>query len=333
VADDTRYAYAVARVRGLEAGLLDRQWIERLLSEDGAGALKVLSDSAFQEAMSAVERPEDVEQGLMAALTDTLSVISRIAPEPALIDLFRIRWDFRNLKSLVKASLLKLPFENIGLVDGPGTLPLATIENAVSENDYTALPDVLTTAARDAQEDYRDHGELRRVNHVFERALWSHQLSVSKALGNAFLTGYFRAEIDLINVRTFARVKQAGMDAAALRETLIEGGRLDRAFFTDLFGEPVEAFARALEYGPYGRLSEVFREWSPEKTYVLERACDNVLIDLVDEAKRQAYGIEPLVAFILTRDLEIKLVRTAITARLDGVGRDAIEERLRVVHV
>ncbi len=30
MADDTRYAYAVARVRGMETRLLDRQWIERL---------------------------------------------------------------------------------------------------------------------------------------------------------------------------------------------------------------------------------------------------------------------------------------------------------------
>jgi V/A-type H+-transporting ATPase subunit C len=58
-----------------------------------------------------------------------------------------------------------------------------------------------------------------------------------------------------------------------------------------------------------------------------------VLLDHVDQAKRQAYGIEPLVAFIVRRQLEVKLVRMAITARLDGVGRDVVEERLRAAHV
>ena len=120
---------------------------------------------------------------------------------------------------------------------------------------------------------------------------------------------------------------------ADLAGALIEGGHLDQSFFVDKLEEPLEGFARALEFGRYGGLADVFRDWSPERAYLLERACDNALIEEVEAAKRQAYGIEPLVAFILTRQLEIKLVRTAVTARLDGVGRDRVEERLRSSHV
>ncbi|MBN2565081.1 MAG: V-type ATPase subunit [Candidatus Eisenbacteria bacterium] len=333
MADDTRYAYAVARVRGLEMRLLDRQWIERLLTEDARGALKVLADSALQESMSGVERPEDIETGLIAAMADALQVVSSISPEPELIDLFRMRWDFRNVRSLIKASLLKRTGENIGLTDGPGTIPAATLEKAVSENNYAALPDVLVEAIRAAQDDYRDHGELARVDQVLDNALWTHQLDVAASHKNAFLVTFFRTEVDLINIRTFARIKQSGGDASGLHTALIEGGHLDGAFFAGNLGEPVEAFTRALEYGRYGRLADVFREWSPEKAYVLDRACDNVLLDLVDDARRNAYGVEPLVAYILTRQLEIKLVRTAITARLDGVSRETVEERLRAAHV
>ena len=56
MADDTRYAYAVARVRGMETRLLDRQWIERLLGETAEGALKALSDSAYQDALERFAR-------------------------------------------------------------------------------------------------------------------------------------------------------------------------------------------------------------------------------------------------------------------------------------
>jgi V/A-type H+-transporting ATPase subunit C len=332
LADDTRYAYAVARVRGMETGLLDRQWIERLLAEGAVGALKVLGDSAFQEAMSGVGRPQDVETGLIAALAETLEVVSRIAPEPELTDLFRVRWDFRNLRSLVKASLLKMPATDMGLTDGPGTVELAAMEKAVSENDYAALPDVLGDAARAAQDDYRDHGELARVDHLIDDAMWAHQLRVATSLGNAFLGSFFRTEIDLLNVRTFARVKTAGGDEGDLAASLIEGGHLDRSFLKEYLGEPMEAFARGLEYGRYGSLAAVFRDWSEERAYRLELACDNVLLDAVEHSRREAYGIEPLVAFILVRHLEIKLVRAAMTAKLDGIGREVVEERMRAVH-
>jgi V/A-type H+/Na+-transporting ATPase subunit C len=95
----------------------------------------------------------------------------------------------------------------------------------------------------------------------------------------------------------------------------------------------VDAFARALEFGPYADLTPVFREWSPEKGYGLERACDNVLLKKIDSAKMVAYGIEPLIAYILRRQIEIKLVRTAVLAKLDGLARGDIEERLRTIHV
>jgi V/A-type H+-transporting ATPase subunit C len=120
MADDTRYAYAVARVRGMETRLLDRQWIERLLSETPAGVLKALGDSAYQDALAGVARPEDVEQGLEKALAETLQTIARVSPEPELIDLFRLRWDVRNLKSLIKASVLKMVDVAFGLAPGVG---------------------------------------------------------------------------------------------------------------------------------------------------------------------------------------------------------------------
>ena len=332
MADDTRYAYAVARIRGMETGLLDRQWIERLLGESAEGALKVLGDSAFQESMSEVGRPQDVERGLTAAMGETLRVVSRISPEPELIDLFRLRWDFRNLRSLLKASLLKVPAEDIGLTDGVGTVELAAMVKAVTEGEYADMPDVVAAAAQAAVEDYRDHEELGRIDRILDDALWAHQLSVASSGGDDFLERYFRSEIDLINIRAFARIKQAGGDVSDLSAALIDGGHLGRSFFADLLGEPMDAFARALEYGRYGALAGVFREWSREGAYLLERACDNLLLDLVENARREAYGIEPLVAFVLVRQLEIKLIRAAMTAKLDGVGRDVVEERLRAVH-
>lgn len=316
----------------METGLLDRQWIERLLGESAEGALKVLGDSAFQESMSEVGRPQDVERGLTAATGETLRVVSRISPEPELIDLFRLRWDFRNLRSLLKASLLKVPTEDIGLTDGVGTVELATMEKTVSDGEYADMPDVIAAAAQAAVEDYRDHEELGRVDRILDDALWAHQLSVATSRGDDFLERYFRTEIDLIDIRTFARIKQSGGDVSDLSAALIDGGHLGRSFFVDLLGEPMDAFARALEYGRYGALAGVFREWSQEGAYLLERACDNLLLDLVENARREAYGIEPLVAFILVRALEIKLVRAAMTSKLDGVGRDVVEERLRAVH-
>jgi V/A-type H+-transporting ATPase subunit C len=333
MADDTRYAYAVARVRGMETRLLDRQWVERLLSETPAGALKALGDSAYQDALAGVTRPEDVEAGLEKVLADTLGTIARLSPEPELIDLFRLRWDFRNLKSLIKAAALKTAEGGLGLAAGVGTVPVEVLRKAVEERGFAALPPVLAGAARGALDAYRDTNELSAIDRVCDAALWAHSLGTARSKGDAFLESYFRTEIDLGNVKTFVRMKEAGRDATDLAQTLIVGGTLDVPFFRGLLGEPTDAVARALEFGPYSELAPVFRDWSPEKAHALERACDNALLRKVESAKTVTFGIEPLVAYILRRQIEIKLVRTAVLAKLDGFARSDVEERLRVIHV
>ncbi len=333
MADDTRYAYAVARVRGMETRLLDRQWIERLLSESAEGALKALADSAYQDAVADVDSPEAIEAGLEKAMSEMLTTIAAIAPDPELIDLFRIRWDYANLKSLLKASLLKIESSEIGVVDGPGTMPAATLEAAVRDKDYTMLPGFLADAARGAEEAYRDQGELSIVDHTLDSSLWEYTLRIAEGSSNEFLVVYFRTEIDLINIKTFMRMKAMNRDQSDLARVFVPGGTLDLSFFRSALGESVDAFARSIEYGRYGALSEALVESSPEKRYTLELACDNVLIQLVDRAKTSAYGIEPLIAFILHRTIEMKLVRTAMIAKLDGVERSDVEEHLRMIHV
>ncbi len=333
MADDTRYAYAVARIRGMETRLLDRQWIERLLSETADGVLKALSDSAYQEALGDVARPEDLERGLVRAMAETLRTVSAIAPEPELIDLFRVRWDFRNLKSLLKASFVKLEGGEIGTADGVGTVDLPVLEKAVAEHDYMMVPDFLAEAARAAEEVFRDHGELALVDRVLDGALWEHSLSVARAARNAFVLDFLRTEIDLANVRTFARLKDAGRDRADLSRGLLSGGTLDASFFEGAFGESMDVFARVLEYGRYGALAPVFRDWSRDKSFALELACDNLLLAKLELGKTVAYGIEPLIAFIVMREIEMKLVRAAVVAKLDGVERAEVEARLRSIHV
>lgn len=320
-------------MRGMETRLLDRQWIERLLSETADGALKALADSAYQGAVADVTRPEDIEPGLERALAETLTTVSSIAPEPELIDLFRLRWDYRNAKSYLKASLLKLEDAEFGVTSGVGTIDPEVIERAVADRDYTTLPAHLADAAREAEEAFRDRGELSGVDNVLDTALWRHTLSVARERGGDFLLDYFRTEIDLLNVRTFVRLKVAEKDRSDLEAAFIPGGRLDRSFFEAALGEGMDSFARSIEYGPYGALADVFRDWSRDRAAVLELACDNILLARVDGAATKPYSIEPLVAYILYRNIEIKLVRAAVLAKLDGLERSEIEARLRSRHV
>ena len=317
----------------METRLLDRQWIERLLSETPAGVLKALGDTAHQDAFSGVSRPEEIEAGLTKALAETLAVIARISPEPELMNIFRMRWDFRNLRSLIKASVQKGGEGEIGLTHGIGTVDVETLKKAVEDRNFVMLPPALGEAAAAALDAFRDKSEIRMIDQVLGQAMWAHALATARAHGNDFLVQYLKTEMDLANVKAFVRVKDSGRDVDDLAQAFLPGATLELSFFSALLGEPMDAFARAIEFGKYSALTPLFRDWSKDRGYLLELACDNVLLKEVDGAKRIAYGIEPLVAFVLYRQIEIKLVRAAVVAKLDGLERSDVEARLRSVHV
>jgi V/A-type H+-transporting ATPase subunit C len=294
--------------------------------------LKALGDTAYQDALADVTGPSDIERGLAQAYAATLHAVAEIAPEPELIDCFLLRADAANLKALLKASLLKVEGEDIGLTSGAGTLETEVLEKAVAERDYMMLPDVLAGAARDAEEAFRDTDEIRSIDRVVDAALWRYQVETAREHGNRFLESFFRVEIDLLNVKTFARLKEGGADGADLARELLPEGTIERITFLAEFGEPFDSFARSLEFGAYPELAPVFREWSAERLYTLELACDDELLKRVDPAKTIAYGIEPLVAHIVERRMEMKLIRMAIVGRADGLERRDIESRLRSIH-
>lgn len=334
MSDDTRYAYAVARVRGMEMRLLDRQWVERLLSESATGAIKALGDSAYEETISEIEKPEEIEIALMKALGETLSEVSSMSPEPELIDLFRLRWDHRNLKSLMKAACLKVEIDERELIAPIGTVSLEGLEAAARDKNYMALPEHLADAAKQAHEAYREQGEVLEIDRIIDLAMWDHSIEVAERARNAFLVEFFRTEIDLANIRTFVRMKVAGRDRSDLDRVIILHGRLDRSFFLRHMEESLDVFARDIEYGRYGELAATFRDWSNEKSFpLLERACDDCILKELEAAKTTAYGIEPLVAFIIYRQIESKLIRSAVIAKVDGVDRGEVESRLRSIHV
>jgi vacuolar-type H+-ATPase subunit C/Vma6 len=65
----------------------------------------------------------------------------------------------------------------------------------------------------------------------------------------------------------------------------------------------------------------------------LEREIDNHLMGLLQRAKYQAFGIEPLLGFFFAKEIEHKILRLILTAKQMKVKTEDIKERLRLPYV
>ena len=67
--------------------------------------------------------------------------------------------------------------------------------------------------------------------------------------------------------------------------------------------------------------------------FALEREIDNQLTETVKNAKYKAFGLEPLVGFMVAREIEIKIIRLILTCKQLGIRTDEIKERMRLSYV
>ena len=101
-----KYAYAVGRIKALETKLLDRSKIDRMIEAENVGdVLRVLSETEYGDMIAEIKSAEEFEGILYMGLKRTYSVARSFYPDPELVDLFTLKYDFHNLKVLLKSKL------------------------------------------------------------------------------------------------------------------------------------------------------------------------------------------------------------------------------------
>lgn len=334
MADDTRYAYAVGRVRALEPRLIDRAVVDRLLQEDEAGLLHWARESPeYAAAFEGVQRPTDFLVGLERRLDGTLGLLQRIAPEPELIETFRLRYDYQNLRILFKARTLDRDPEPA--FSRLGTIAPERLAEIVKDEAWLWLPEPLREAWREAEGAAARGATLPVLGALFDNALWRHRLAVVAAHGDEVLDQLYRGTITLHNIVTFIRVK----DGAAAREDfdalLLDGGLLERSFFRRHYDEPVQLFLDSLGRTDFARhvlIRGVDALPAERQHWRLDLARDNWNLFFLSHRKTDCFSIAPLAHYYVQMRSEGKLLRTLWLAARAGWDRATTRERLRSIY-
>jgi len=110
---------------------------------------------------------------------------------------------------------------------------------------------------------------------------------------------------------------------------------IDEKVFTGNYEEAIPQLAEKL--APYG-----FREIVAKggglavetgKYTLLEKLCDDKRIQYLSDAKYITAGLEPIAAFYLAKESEIKNLRMVLTGKLSGTPEETMKERLRETYV
>ena len=328
---DTDYLAISARIRAMETGLLTRERMEQVLeARSDDEAVKILQECGYPELDAT--HPEAMDAALSAAREATLTDLGDSAPDPRYIDIFKLKYDYHNVKAILKAGAMGTDPDRM-LMD-MGRVPAVELKEAIQSGELENLPDRLTDAIREAREVLDTTRDPQLSDIVLDRWCYRDMDDVAEATGSAFLHGYVKAQIDSANLRSLVRTLRMGKNADFLRGVLFAGGDISEdAILTvsanggsglmELYGPTrLRAAAEAGEEALKGGALTDF-----------EKRCDDAVGDYLAGAQFVPFGEAPLLGYLAARETEYTNLRILLLGRSMGLPADVIRSRLRASYV
>lgn len=328
------FIQAVSYIRALEIKLVDSGKLNRMIeSSTGDEAMKILAETEYGHYISNLERTEDYEKMLGAELGNIYSEMYKISPDKKIIDIMSVRYDYHNVKTLLKAKFLSKDLDEFTIPVGMYDKEL--LKEGVMNGELYDLTGVMRDAIEESINDFEQNKDPQRVDIIMDRYMFTHMYEISKEIGDSFIERYVRNSIDATNIVTFFRVRKQKKDKQFLQFALIENGFIDKSIYDEQYNDSAENFASRVSHTDYSNLvREGVEELSKSgKLSKLEMLRDNFIMEKMKEAKYVSFGCEPIISYIHGKESELKAIRTIMVGKLNNIEPDLIKGRLRDIYV
>lgn len=329
-----QFTQVIPRLRVLETRLLDKAKIDRMIDGDSANeALKVLQESEYAGVMTGVKRPEDYEMVLARELKRVYELMYDASPVKSLVDIMGIKYDYHNIKVILKGMFLQKDFSH--MLIPVGMIDVQTLKHSIENNNLGDLNETMKEGIIKAKEVFEETKDPQAIDIILDNTMFKEMREIAKQIDDKFVDKYVKVTIDSTNIKTLLRVKKQKKDKDFLEEVIIEGGEIDKDTLISMLHDAPENISNKLAFTDYGEMIKLGIEDFTKSGSVneLERLVDNYIMNMMKEAKYIPFGVEPLLAYVYAKETEIKIVRIIMVGKLNNISGEVIRERLRDIYV
>lgn len=328
--DNTIYAQSIARIRFLETKMIDKSRMEMLVEAKGfSDCIRILQDSPYSDYVTM----PSYEEGLKKSLEDFYKEMRKISPIQEIIDFLAVRYDSHNIKSLIKGKFSNIDVSRL-LIDA-GTIPADKLSIMIKEENFMDMPKTLRFYTEKAIENYKNFSDPQHIDLTIDNGAFSYMQEIAKKSEADYNVEIAKLLIDISNIKSFIRVKVQNKSRDFFQDVYIKGGNLDLDIFTNNINDSLENFSNRIMHTKYfnwvkGGVESYIKNGDLGS---IEKYGDNFVIDYLKRAKLVSFGPEPIIAYILAKENEIRSLRIILTGKRNSVAPESIKERLRDVYV
>ena len=323
--EDWNYAYPTAKVRVLELAMIPRTvFVDMANAGSFADAAEFLAGTEYT--VNADAASDEIEQMLMARRTETRRQFADLMLDGRIVEFLRMREDFTNMRLAIRRVVTDRP---LGLdYSNEGNVPAEEFGEIFEQENYELLPAYLQEGVEAAVLGYYEDKDIRRIDYELDRTESVVRLRDAIRLKNVFILSLVRIRIDLYNIKTMLRLKMAGREEET--RFFVEGGFVDPDKFSQGLETGLEAVAGLFFATPYYDLLEASTAYlRSEKSFLkLEKECEDYIKGFLRTSQSIASGPQPVVAYFLMKEAEIRTVRMVLTGKKNGLDGKLILDRL-----
>ena len=321
---NTKYTYAVARIRALEVSLFSDAVIEQLLAcrtaEEGLQFIveKGWGDSSTQDSIDAVLKREEEK---------AWEVIKDVAPDVSVFDVLSYAKLYHNLKAAIKEVCTET--RNPNIFYGDCVLSGEEMLRIVENREFSSLPYNMGNIAQEAFDTLLHTRDGQLCDIMIDRAALDAIYAAGKRSVEPIIEDYANTTVAIADIKIAVRSQKTGKSGDFMRSAMAvcDGINVEQLIRAALAGE--DEIAQYLEGTAYAGGADALRESSS----AFERWCDNRMIETLKPQKYETFSVGPLLGYLIARQTEIKTVRIILNGKQNGFSEEAIRERIREMYV
>lgn len=308
----TKYASAVAAVKAMESSLITQSEFEQLINAKSAAEMEAILSSRASERNS---------------LNDVWEMLQSFAPDSEELKILLYRNDFHNLKAALKAMLSNREPEQYYIT--PTNLDLDELKSVLSSKEYDYLPEYMRETAEQAYELITRTLDGQLSDSLIDSAALSAMQKASYEFGDEFIQKYSQLITVCADIKTAYRCSVMNKSYAFIETAICGSEELDKEALARASQRGMESLFSFLEATPYNEAAEILKS-SPAQ---FEKWCDDMITDHAESARMKSFGIEPLAAYFIAKETEIKNLRILKVCKECKTNKETIMERMRKLYV
>lgn len=322
---DTDYLTISARIRGMENTLMNRDKMEQLLETHSDEEVSRILQEYGYPAFSLAD-PEELDEAFSNVRRNIWKDLEQSMPAPRYLDVFRMKYDYHNVKAVLKAEAMHTSPDS--MLSDLGRIPAEEVKRYVSSRGTEGeLPPILAEASREARQVLESTRDPQLCDMVLDRARFQEELRVAEITGSRFLQGYVRDCIDAANLQTLVRCLRVRKSKEFLAQALIEGGDISTDVLLHVEGRDGRALAAIYQTPGFKAAAEA----SSVKGF--EKSCDDAVTSYLANSQLIPFGEAPVINYIAALETEFTNLRIILLGRKAGLTPMEIRGHLRNSYV